>query len=69
VVTAKLKNFEAKNIELRAPRLIIGTNTVDFTRIIQAFQDLRYIGEMKQRWEEIKLLTSKAPITASLIGT
>ena len=23
---------------------------------MQAFQDLRYIGEMKQRWEEIKKL-------------
>jgi len=23
---------------------------------MQAFQDLRYIGEMRQRWEEIKKL-------------
>ena len=38
---------------LRAPRLII---PVDYTQVIKAFQDLRYIGEMRQRWEEIKKL-------------
>jgi hypothetical protein len=38
----------------REPSSII---TIDFTSIIQAFQGLRYIGELKQRWEEIKKTT------------
>ena len=30
-------------------------NTEDsYDRIIQAFQDVRYIGELRQRWKEIK---------------
>jgi hypothetical protein len=33
------------------PRLLI---TIDYTGIVQFFQDLRYIGEMRQRWNEIK---------------
>ena len=43
-------------IWLPLPRITIMVNSVQFTRIIQAFQDLRYIGEMRQRWEEIKKL-------------
>ena len=38
---------------LPLPRL---TLTLDFTSIIHSFQDLRYIGELRQRWEEIKKL-------------
>lgn len=38
---------------LPEPRLII---TINLASIIQAFQDLRYIGELRQRWEEIKKL-------------
>lgn len=30
--------------------------TISFNRIIQALQDLRYISELRQRWEEIKKL-------------
>jgi len=30
--------------------------TFDLPSIIQAFQDLRYLGELRQRWEEIKKL-------------
>ena len=29
---------------------------VDFEDIIKLFQDVRYIGELRQRWEEIKKL-------------
>ncbi len=29
---------------------------VNFDSIIQAFQDLRYIGESRQRWKKIKRL-------------
>lgn len=34
------------------------TLTLDFASIIQAFQDLRYIGELRQRWMEIKRVQS-----------
>jgi len=34
--------------------------------IIQAFQNLSYIGEMRQRWEEIKKLQTGAMITSSV---
>lgn len=30
--------------------------TIDFEAIIRAFQDARYTGELKQRWNEIKKL-------------
>src|SRR3989338_9249869 len=33
---------------LPVPRIII---TLDFNSIIQSFQDLRYIGELRQMWE------------------
>jgi hypothetical protein len=33
--------------------------SIDFASIIQAFQDLRYIGELRQRWNEIKKLQGK----------
>ena len=38
---------------LREPKLLI---PIDYARIVQAFQDLRYIGELRQRWQEIKKL-------------
>jgi hypothetical protein len=38
---------------LPEPRIIIN---IDFTSIINTFQDLRYIGQLRQRWEEIKKL-------------
>jgi hypothetical protein len=34
----------------------------DYTPLIHAFQDLRYMGEMKQRWEEIKKLQMRHPV-------
>jgi hypothetical protein len=30
--------------------------TFDFEAIIRVFQDVRYIGELRQRWNEIKKL-------------
>jgi len=36
------------------------TITFDFTPIIHAFQDLHYIGELRQRWDEIKKLQQPA---------
>ncbi len=30
--------------------------TIDFEANIQAFQDVKYIGELRQRWNEIKKL-------------
>jgi len=30
--------------------------TIDFESIIQTFQDAKYIGELRQRWNEIKKL-------------
>lgn len=38
---------------LPQPRINI---TIDFDAIIKAFQDVRYIGELSQRWNEIKKL-------------
>jgi hypothetical protein len=38
--------------------------TIDFASITQAFQDLRYIEELKQRWDEIKKLQMNRPILA-----
>lgn len=32
---------------------------IDIDSIIQTFQNLSYIGEMKERWEEIKRLQNK----------
>ena len=45
---------------LPKPRLSI---TIDFNAIIQIFQDLRYIGELRQRWNEIKKLQKYNPST------
>jgi len=36
---------------LPEPSLI---STYNLASIIQAFQDIRYIGELKQRWKEIE---------------
>jgi hypothetical protein len=30
--------------------------TIDFDSITDTFQDIRYIGELRERWKEIKLL-------------
>lgn len=59
---ARTDILEKKTFEYRLlpePRLNI---TIDFGSIIQAFQDLRYIGELRQRWNEIKKLQSTLPI-------
>lgn len=57
---------------LPIPRLTIVIDPSQFSRIIQAlalsviegFQDLRSIGELRQRWEEIKKLrtVSTSPV-------
>lgn len=41
---------------LPAPKLNI---VIDFDSIIQSFQNLLYIGELRQRWNEIKKLQMK----------
>jgi len=41
---------------LPEPRLTIPENKPNFDNIISTFQNLSYIGEMRQRWEEIKKL-------------
>ena len=41
---------------LPLPRITIIAAEVKLGTIIQAFQNLSYIGEMRQRWEEIKRL-------------
>ena len=44
-------------ILLPVPQLIITLHTsIDYSKIIQVFQNLCYIGELRQRWEEIKKL-------------
>ncbi len=42
-----------KSLKLPEPWINI---TLDLEAIIQAFQDLRFIGELRQRWNEIKKL-------------
>jgi|GEM_PF-6349425 len=42
-------------LQVPEPRINI---TIDFEAIYLAFQDLRYIGELRQRWNEIKKLSS-----------
>lgn len=50
-----------KSVEIAPhPRINI---TIDFTSVIRTFQDLRYIGELRQRWEEIKKLQIKPVYT------
>jgi len=44
-------------VQLPEPRVII--NDLQFAKILQTFQNLSFIGEMRQRWEEIKKLQSK----------
>lgn len=41
---------------LPEPRLFIPESQAQFDNIIHTFQNLGYIGEMRQRWEEIKKL-------------
>ena len=48
-----------QSLKLPAPRITIMINSAQFTRIIQEFQDIRYIGKMRQKWEEIKQLQTK----------
>jgi len=38
--------------------------TLDFTSIINVFQNLNYIGELRQRWEEIEKLQLNSAIAA-----
>ena len=51
---------------LPLPRITIIAAEVKLGTIIQAFQNLSYIGEMRQRWEEIKKLQTGAMITSSV---
>lgn len=45
---------------LRVPRIII---TIDIASIIRTFQDIRHIGVLRQRWEEIKKLQDSSTAT------
>ena len=45
---------------LPKPNITIVLNQANFGRIIQTFQDLRYIGKLRQRWEEIKKFNARA---------
>lgn len=38
---------------LPEPRITIPANPAQFDNIIHTFQNLSYIGEMRQRWEEM----------------
>ena len=51
---------EVLNITLLPePRLNI---LIDFEAILEAFQDNRYVGELRQRWNEIKKLQHNSPV-------
>jgi hypothetical protein len=45
-----MTTFQAIGLLLPRPELIITT------KVIESFQNLSYIGELRQRWEEIKKL-------------
>ncbi|OGH14230.1 MAG: hypothetical protein A2687_05905 [Candidatus Levybacteria bacterium RIFCSPHIGHO2_01_FULL_38_26] len=58
--SGQIDSFYSKNPSLLPePRINI---TIDFSSIINAFQDLRYIGELRQRWNEIKKLQMNTPL-------
>lgn len=52
-IVLKTLTFRIINLLLPEPPVII---TLDLASIIQAFQNLSYIGELRQRWNEIKKL-------------
>jgi len=45
---------------LPSPEININLN---FNKVIETFQNLSYIGEMRQRWEEIKKLQREPVFT------
>jgi len=51
------------SIWLPSPELTI---TAELVSAIEAFQDLRYIGELRQRWHEIKKLQINANNTSAI---
>lgn len=55
-----------KVIALPQPRINIIADELKLETIIQAFQNLSYIGELRQRWEEIKKLQTKPGFTISV---
>lgn len=54
--------FEAKNTLLPEPWANL---TLDFEAILRALQDVRYIGELRQRWNEIKKLMNNPVISVT----
>ena len=48
--------------QLPIPKIII--TEAGFGSIIQTFQNLSFIGELRQRWEEIKKLQMKPILTS-----
>lgn len=50
---------------LPQPNINITLNQAQFGTIMQGFQNLSYIGEMRQRWSEIKKLHNTSMAFAS----
>jgi len=51
---------------LPEPSIAIPLNQAQFDTIIQGFQNLSYIGEMRQRWNEIKKLQNATPLALAI---
>lgn len=62
--TTGLKKYEVYMFVLPLPRLIIVVNQINFDRIIQAFQNIGHIGELRQGWEKIKRLQTDDMVAA-----
>ncbi len=58
ITSLQLETSWSQNLSLLPiPQHIITLHTaIDYSKIIQTFQNLCYIGELRQRWEEIKRL-------------
>lgn len=55
----KIRLYATRLNWLPKPWITIIANEAYFANILRTFQNLSYIGEMRQRWEEIKKLQSK----------
>lgn len=48
---------------LPSPRIIITEKEDTFDKVITAFQNVGYIGELRQRWVEIKKLQKSSGVS------
>lgn len=49
-------NKNTTELKLPRPRIFITENNTNLAKVIDVFQNVGYIGELRQRWMEIKKL-------------